>query len=50
MALLMEAGADPMTEKEKVDMDAIAALKESSALEFKVLLPLLLYFIFLSIL
>ncbi|XP_078154902.1 tetratricopeptide repeat (TPR)-like superfamily protein [Carex rostrata] len=35
MALLMEAGADPVTEKEKVDMDAIAALKESSALEFK---------------
>ncbi|KAG6571554.1 Tetratricopeptide repeat protein 4-like protein, partial [Cucurbita argyrosperma subsp. sororia] len=35
MALWMEDGSDPLTENEKADLDAIAALKESSALEFK---------------
>lgn len=50
MALWMEAGADPMTDKEKADLDAIAALKQSSALELKVLPPLLLILFFPSIL
>jgi hypothetical protein len=49
MALWMEAGADPMTDKEKADIDAIAALKESSALELKVLLLVPLISIFPSI-
>ncbi|KAL5218634.1 hypothetical protein ABZP36_019318 [Zizania latifolia] len=35
MALLMDPGAAPLTESEKADMDAIAAIKESAALEFK---------------
>ncbi|KAA0037936.1 tetratricopeptide repeat protein 4-like protein [Cucumis melo var. makuwa] len=35
MALWMEDGSNPLTENEKADLDAIAALKESSALEFK---------------
>lgn len=36
MALWMEAGAEPRTESEIADLDAIAALKESAALELKV--------------
>ncbi|KVH94303.1 Tetratricopeptide-like helical [Cynara cardunculus var. scolymus] len=35
MALLMEKGAEPQTEKELADLDAIAALKESAAIELK---------------
>ncbi|KAI3944504.1 hypothetical protein MKW92_046968 [Papaver armeniacum] len=35
MALLMEPGAEPLTENEKADLDAIAAIKESSAFELK---------------
>ncbi|KAJ4814638.1 Tetratricopeptide repeat protein [Rhynchospora pubera] len=35
MALWMEAGSDPVTDKEKADLDAIAALKQSSALDLK---------------
>ncbi|KAJ9564816.1 hypothetical protein OSB04_000782 [Centaurea solstitialis] len=35
MALLMEKGAEPQTEKEFADLDAIAALKESAAIELK---------------
>ncbi|KAG8062609.1 hypothetical protein GUJ93_ZPchr0003g16756 [Zizania palustris] len=35
MALLMDPGAAPLTESEKADMDAIAAIKESAAREFK---------------
>ncbi|PKI41111.1 hypothetical protein CRG98_038639 [Punica granatum] len=35
MALWMEAGAEPKTESEMVDLDAIAALKESAAIELK---------------
>ncbi|XP_010522526.1 PREDICTED: tetratricopeptide repeat protein 4 homolog [Tarenaya hassleriana] len=35
MALWMEAGSEPTTESEKADLDAISALKESAALEFK---------------
>jgi hypothetical protein len=36
MALLMEKGSEPLTENEKADLEAIAAIKESSALELKV--------------
>lgn len=35
MALLMEKGSQPQTESEKADLDAIAALKESAAIELK---------------
>ncbi|KAK2401445.1 hypothetical protein P8452_08158 [Trifolium repens] len=35
MALLMEKGSEPLTENEKADLEAIAAIKESSALELK---------------
>lgn len=35
MALWMEKGSEPLTEKEKADLEAIAAIKESSAIEFK---------------
>lgn len=37
MALWMEKGAEPQTESERADLDAIAALKESAAIELKVL-------------
>lgn len=36
MALWMEKGSEPLTEKEKADLDAIAALKQSAAIELKV--------------
>lgn len=36
MALWMEKGSEPLTETEKADLEAIAALKESAAFEFKV--------------
>ncbi|KAE9589931.1 putative 43kDa postsynaptic protein [Lupinus albus] len=35
MALWMEKGSEPFTETEKADLDAIAALKESAAIELK---------------
>ncbi|KAK9726456.1 hypothetical protein RND81_05G216500 [Saponaria officinalis] len=35
MALWLDAGAEPLTEKEKADLDAISALKESTAIELK---------------
>ncbi|KAK6148030.1 hypothetical protein DH2020_018942 [Rehmannia glutinosa] len=35
MALWMEAGSEPKTNEEIVDLEAISALKESSAIEFK---------------
>ncbi|KAJ0512491.1 putative tetratricopeptide-like helical domain superfamily, cns1/TTC4, wheel [Helianthus annuus] len=35
MALLMEKGAEPQTERELADLDAISALKESAAIELK---------------
>ncbi|KAD2230158.1 hypothetical protein E3N88_41608 [Mikania micrantha] len=35
MALLMEKGAEPQTESELADLDAISALKESAAIELK---------------
>ncbi|CAJ1968263.1 unnamed protein product [Sphenostylis stenocarpa] len=35
MALWMEKGSEPITESEKADLEAIAALKESAAFEFK---------------
>lgn len=35
MALWMDAGSEPKTESEKADLDAIAALKESAAIELK---------------
>ncbi|EYU32923.1 hypothetical protein ABFS83_09G067000 [Erythranthe nasuta] len=35
MALLMEPGSEPQTDEEIFDLQAISALKESSALEFK---------------
>ncbi|XP_006355898.1 tetratricopeptide repeat protein 4 homolog [Solanum tuberosum] len=35
MALWMEAGSEPKTEKELADLDAISALKESTAFELK---------------
>lgn len=35
MALWMEAGSEPKTEKELADLDAISALKESAAFELK---------------
>ncbi|KAL6894050.1 hypothetical protein ACP4OV_008148 [Aristida adscensionis] len=35
MALLMEPGAEPRTESEQADLDAIAAIKESAVLEYK---------------
>lgn len=44
MALWMEDGSNPLTENEKADLDAIAALKESSALEFKVFLYIIFMF------
>ena len=37
MALWMESGSEPLTETEKADLDAINALKESAAIELKVL-------------
>lgn len=35
MALWLDSGAEPQTEKEKVDLEAIVALKESAAFELK---------------
>ncbi|GAB2281865.1 hypothetical protein Dimus_016427 [Dionaea muscipula] len=35
MALWMEPGAEPKTDKERADLEAIAALKESAAIELK---------------
>ncbi|XP_020227382.1 tetratricopeptide repeat protein 4 homolog [Cajanus cajan] len=35
MALWMEKGSEPLTESEKADLEAIAAIKESAAFEFK---------------
>ncbi|EXB46037.1 Tetratricopeptide repeat protein 4-like protein [Morus notabilis] len=35
MALWMEKGSEPLTDAEKADLDAIAALKESAAFELK---------------
>ncbi|XP_061368592.1 uncharacterized protein LOC133311553 isoform X2 [Gastrolobium bilobum] len=35
MALWMENGSEPLTEKEKADLEAITALKESAAIELK---------------
>jgi len=35
MALLMEPGAEPLTESEQADLAGIAAIKESAAREFK---------------
>ncbi|EOA37433.1 hypothetical protein CARUB_v10011408mg [Capsella rubella] len=35
MALWMDAGSEPITESEKADLQAISALKESAAIEFK---------------
>lgn len=35
MALLMEPGSEPLTEGEKADLEAIAAIKESAAREYK---------------
>ncbi|XP_058771003.1 uncharacterized protein LOC131644502 [Vicia villosa] len=35
MALWMEKGSEPLTETEKADLEAIAAIKESSAFELK---------------
>ncbi|XP_062214575.1 uncharacterized protein LOC133915441 isoform X2 [Phragmites australis] len=35
MALLMEPGAEPLTESEQADLDAITAIKESAAHEYK---------------
>ncbi|XP_072991988.1 uncharacterized protein [Typha latifolia] len=35
MALLMEAGSEPVTDSERADLEAIAALKESAAIELK---------------
>lgn len=43
MALWMEAGSEPKTEKELADLDAISALKESTAFELKVFIFILLY-------
>ena len=36
MALWLDSGSEPQTENEKADLDAIAAIKESTALELKV--------------
>ncbi|XP_074279052.1 uncharacterized protein LOC141604183 [Silene latifolia] len=35
MALWLEPGSEPQTEKERADLDAISALKQSSAIELK---------------
>ncbi|XP_020570762.1 tetratricopeptide repeat protein 4 homolog [Phalaenopsis equestris] len=35
MALLMAAGSEPLTDRERDDLDAIASLKESAAIELK---------------
>ncbi|XP_020275741.1 tetratricopeptide repeat protein 4 homolog [Asparagus officinalis] len=35
MALLMDPGADPVTDNERADLEAIAAIKESAAVELK---------------
>lgn len=40
MALWMEKGSEPRTETEIADLDAIAALKQSAAIELKVSLSL----------
>lgn len=44
MALWMEAGSEPTTETEIADLQAISALKESTALELKVLFFFPLFF------
>ncbi|RZR72623.1 hypothetical protein BHM03_00014996 [Ensete ventricosum] len=36
MALWMDAGSDPISESEKADLEAIAAIKEAAAVELKV--------------
>lgn len=36
MALFMDTASDPLTESERADIVAIAAIKESAAIEFKV--------------
>ena len=41
MALWMETGSEPTTQSEKDDLEAIEALKQSTALELKVSLSLL---------
>ena len=44
MALWMDTESEPKTESEKADLDAIAALKESAAIELKVLISLCHFF------
>lgn len=46
MALLMEPGSEPVTNDEIIDLEAIAALKESAAIELKVLSPSNFQFLF----
>lgn len=43
MALWLDSGAEALTDKEKADLDAIAAIKESTAFELKVF-PFFLFF------
>lgn len=43
----MEKGSEPLTEKEKADLDAIAALKESAAIELKVSFSLFISILYL---
>ena len=43
MALWMETGSEPTTQSEKDDLEAIEALKHSTALELKVSLSLSSY-------
>lgn len=49
MALWLDSGAEPQTEKEKLDLEAIVALKESAAFELKVFSLLLFHFLLLLI-
>ena len=43
MVLWMETGLEPTTQSEKDDLEAIEALKQSTALELKVSLSLHIY-------
>lgn len=40
MALWMDSGSEPKTNEEIFDLDAIAALKQSTAIELKVPIPI----------
>lgn len=45
MALWMDSGSEPKTNEEIFDLDAIAALKESTAMELKVPIPISVFYL-----